>query len=203
MRTVSVLMLVLLSACQHTPLPYEGRVWLIDAEEDLLSARARVDEAQADLLRAQHHERQVSARLVSLENPVSQQETTGELAYRKSFTDAFDIALQFAEANVRCAEMRWAAAQAEALVRFRPAQGDATKAEALQQAGNECQQQLLLQKSHLVYADNVRAEAKAVYEQLLNQLATQLPLTHPRPYVDVGPEVRPKAAAPSNDSGED
>lgn len=170
-------------------LPYAAKVWLLDAEEELLTARSRADEAQLELVRAQEQLAKAQARLTALGLGSGaavelKEEARAQVALARSSLAWRGRAAELSRRSLDCADLRFEAAVAEAQVRY-PVEGAGSKQDPrLIAQAQACDEKLRPEAATLSGLAEARDTARAQLERSAAQAALKAPLLRPRPYLE-------------------
>ncbi len=165
-------------------LPYEARVWLLDAEEDLMTARARADQAERDLYRAKVALGEADKRYEELRESPLKKEAKAQVSVETARVERDERSLELLDAAAVCAERKYAAARARAEVKFKVEGADDGDATSLEQRAESCAQKLDKRELALAEAEEKLARARAAQERESVAASAQAPLEHPRPWIE-------------------
>ena len=165
-------------------LPYEARVYLLDAEEDLMTARARAEQAERDVLRAQSALAAADERYEALRASPPKNEAKAAAAVEAARVEREERSLELLGAAAACAERRYVAARARAEVKFKVEGADEPEANALAERAEACTTKLDKRELALAEAEEKLARARAVQERESIAAAAQAPLEDPRPWLE-------------------
>ncbi|MBL8953649.1 MAG: hypothetical protein JNK82_22935 [Myxococcaceae bacterium] len=165
-------------------LPYEARVWLLDAEEDLMTARARAEQAERDVVRAQASLAAADQRCEALRDSPLEREAKAAAAVEAARVVREERSFDLLAAQAGCAERRYAAARARAEVKFKVEGADEAEANALAERAEACAAKLDKRELALTEAEEQLARARAARERESIAAAAQAPLEHPRPWLE-------------------
>ena len=188
---ILIVLAVLMSGCATVAarltgpkLPYEARVYLLDAEEDLMTARARADQAERDVFRAKLSLGEADKRRDALRGSELEKEAKAEVEVAVAKVEREERALDLLDASTACAERRYSAARAKAEVRFKIEGADEAEADRLQERADACQAKLEKKELALAEAEEKLARARAAQERESVAASAKAPLEHPRPWIE-------------------
>ena len=173
-------------------LSYRGRVMLLDAEEELLTARAQVDEARRDEDRSRAALAESKARAGFFEDGADAEgerrygldEARAQVALAKATLGVARRRVALAEAEAGCAAARYEA-EAARVARVTALEGhDPTAPERLAQRAGACDDGLDAPREALRLHEEEQVRARALWEKRRAQLARVSPLGDVRPYLD-------------------
>lgn len=191
--------------CASARLPYEARLWLMDAEEQLLTAGERVGAARAALLAAQADVTRAEQALERLEaGGEGGGDGGGEVPVRPEASALSALlaeakaAVKYAEANLAlraqeleatearqgCAELSLEAARAEAEVRAKLEDAQPDEAKALAERAAGCVAGLEKHRGRVAEGFAKRASARAAVERASSKAATVAPTLRPRAFLE-------------------
>jgi len=176
-----------LAGCAGPRLPYEGRVWLMDSEEELKTAQARVEEARATRAEAEadvaaaHRAREAQG---AERDAALAAEAEAQVRYAEATLREKERALELVEASRACAELGLAAANVEAEVRAKLEGADPSEAEARRARARACQGELGQLRAVLGAASIRRGSASAALERARVKAAAKAPTERPRPFLE-------------------
>ncbi|MBK7860452.1 MAG: hypothetical protein IPJ65_17930 [Archangiaceae bacterium] len=185
-----LLLAVLATGCATTSglgtrrLPYEARVYLLDTEEDLMTARARSEQAARDLWRARHALGDADARSDALRESPLKSEAKSQVAVAQARVAREERQLELLDAAAGCSQRRYAAARARTEVRFKLDGADEAEASRLDERAAACEAKLGQRAQALSDAEERLARARSEEERASIAAAAQAPLEHPRPWVE-------------------
>lgn len=165
-------------------LPYEARVWLLDAEEELMTARARADQAERDLYRAKVALGEADKRYDDLRESPLKREAKAVVAVEKARVEREERSLELLDGAAACAERRYAAARARAEVKFKIEDADEVEATRLEERAAACAAKLDKRELALAEAEEKLAKARAAQDRESIAASAAAPLEHPRPWVE-------------------
>jgi hypothetical protein len=165
-------------------LPYEARVYLLDAEEDLMTARARADQGDRDVLRAKQALGEADKRYDELRESPLKKEAKASVAVAQAQVNRAEKQLDLLDASAVCAERRYGAARARAEVKFKIEGADDAEATRLSERADACETKLDKREQALADAEEQLARARAEQERASIAAAAQAPLENPRPWVE-------------------
>ena len=165
-------------------LPYEARVYLLDAEEDLMTSRARADQADRDLYRAKQALSEAEKRYESLRESPLKPEAKSQVKLAQAQVTREQRQLELLDAATACAERRYAAARARAEVKFKVEGADDGEATRLEERAATCAQKLDKRELALAEAEEQLARARAEQDRASQAAAAKAPLDHPRPWIE-------------------
>lgn len=181
------LLTAVLASCAGPRLPYEGRVWLMDSEEELKTARARVREARRALDEAETALSQASHRrdgLSSESDPAVLAEAEAHVAYADATVQERQRALDLVNATENCADLALAAATKEAEVRAKLENADLAESKSQKEGVENCYNDLTPLRTELDAASWKRASARAALERAKAKANAAAPATNPYPYLE-------------------
>jgi hypothetical protein len=200
---LSVGLSVGLWGCAGARLPYEARLWLMDAEEQLLTAGARVVEARAALVAAQADVARAERTLERLEVdgeaggelggevrpeaaalPALRAEALAEVRYAEANLTLRVQELEATEASQGCAVMSLEAARAEAEVRAKLEGAQPAEPKALAERAAGCLGALEKHRGRVTEVFAKRASARAAVERARSKAATLAPTMRPRAFLE-------------------
>lgn len=165
-------------------LPYEARVYLLDAEEDLMTARARADQADRDVYRAKHALGAADQRLDELRDSKLEGEARAQVKVAKAQVAREERSLELLDAASVCSERRYHAARARAEVKFKVEGADEGEATRLEERAEACSAKLDKRELALAEAEEQLARARAEQDRASQAAAVKAPLEHPRPWLE-------------------
>lgn len=165
-------------------LPYEARVYLLDAEEDLMTARARADQADRELYRARHALGDADRRHDRLREPVLKKEAKAEVAVAEAQVVRAEKSLELLDQAALCAERRYDAARARAEVKFKVKGADEGEALKLDERALACEAKLDKREAALAEAEEKLARARAEQDRASSAASALAPVEHPRPWIE-------------------
>jgi len=165
-------------------LPYEARVWLLDAEEDLMTARARADQAERDLYRAKIALGEADQRYDALRESPLKREAKAVVAVEKARVEREERSLELLDSAAVCAERRYQAARARAEVKFKIEGADDGEASRLEERAAACAARLDKKELALAEAEEKLARARAAQDRESVAASAAAPLEHPRPWIE-------------------
>lgn len=178
-----------LMGCATPRLPYEARVWLMDAEEEHKTAEARVLEAREARVEA---EAQVAEALRARDalgaesdvQPPLVEEAEAQVAYAEATLREKEQALELTEASRACSELGLAAARAEAEVRAKLEGAEPEQVKALHERTEACHGELGQLRALMSAASSMRSSAAAALERARTKAAAAAPTARPRPFLE-------------------
>jgi chromosome segregation ATPase len=167
-------------------LSYEARVYLLDAEEDLMTVRARHDEAQRELAHARGAVDEANERIASMgaAAPELKAEAKAGLALAVALEKRVARAVELLEAEEACADLRYAARRAMAEVRFRLEGADEAEATKLEERAQGCQDKLVKKQQALAEAQGALDRSRADSERAATKASARSPHQYPRPWLE-------------------
>lgn len=165
-------------------LPYEARVYLLDAEEDLMTARARADQADRDVYRARRALGEADSRYDDLRDSKLAGEAKAHVKVATAQVVREERALELLDAATVCAERRYVAARARAEVKFKVDGAEESEAIRLEEKAEACAAKLEKKELALAEAEEQLARARAEQDRASQAAAVQAPLEHPRPWIE-------------------
>jgi hypothetical protein len=165
-------------------LPYEARVYLLDAEEDLMTARARAEQAERDVFRAKQALGEADKRYDALHESPLKKEAKAEVLVAQAKVEREERSLDLLDAAEACAERRYAAARARAEVRFKIEGADDGEASRLEEKAAACEAKLDKREAALADAEEKLARARAAQDRESIAASAAAPLEHPRPWIE-------------------
>jgi chromosome segregation ATPase len=165
-------------------LPYEARVYLLDAEEDLMTARARADQADREVYRAKQALGAADKRLDDLRESKLEAEAKAQVKVAQAQVTREERQLELLDAATVCAERRYHAARARAEVKFKVNGADEGEASRLEERAEACTAKLDKKELALAEAEEQLARARAEQDRASQAAAVQAPLEHPRPWIE-------------------
>jgi hypothetical protein len=166
------------------PMPYSARVYLLDSEEDLMTAAARAEEATREIERVRGSLDEVKTRYSKLHDSPLTAEVKSEVVVEKARLARAQRAAELLTAAQVCAEDRYAAARAQALVRFKLEGARDSDPPRLADKAEVCESQLDKPREALAAAEDALARARSDRERESAQAAAVAPLQYPRPWVE-------------------
>jgi len=190
-----------LGGCAGARLPYEARLWLMDAEEQLLTAGERVGEARAALVAAQADVTRAEQALERLEAggegggevqvrpedsalPALLAEAKAEVKYAEANLALRVQELEATKARQGCAELSLEAARAEAEVRAKLEDAQPAEAKALAERAAGCLGELEKHRGQVAEGFAKRASARAAVERARSKVATVAPTLRHRAFLE-------------------
>jgi hypothetical protein len=165
-------------------LPYEARVYLLDAEEDLMTAMARTEEAQRDVAQARRDLDSAQSRAHSLKESPLKKEAFAEVSLAKARVVRAEKSAELLVASQDCAERRYAAARAQAEVKFKVKRADPSNAARLADKADACDGKLDRKRDALAVAEEALNRARSEQDRAAIQAAAQSPAQYPRPWLE-------------------
>jgi hypothetical protein len=165
-------------------LPYDARVYLLDAEEDLMTAATRSDEAARELDRARRELDAAEDRQESLRESPLKKEAQAAVELAKARVARAEKSAELLFAAHACADRRYSAARAQAAVKFKVEGASASDADGLSAKAEECEARLDKRKEALAAAEEALQRARAEEDRAEAQAAVQAPQQYPRPWLE-------------------
>jgi hypothetical protein len=165
-------------------LPYDARVYLLDAEEDLMTAATRSDEAARELDRARREVKQAQERHEGLRESPLKKEAAAAVELAKARVVRAERSADLLGAAHACADKRYSAARAQAEVKFKVEGASASNADALSAKAEDCETKLEKRKDALAASDEALQRARAAEDRAEAQAAVQAPAQYPRPWLE-------------------
>lgn len=165
-------------------LSYEARVYLLDAEEDLMTAAARADEAVREVAHARRELEAAQSRAHSLKESPLKKEALAEVALAKAKVTRAEKSADFLVASQDCAERRYAATRAQAEVKFKAKGADPASSVKLTDRAESCEARLDKKRDALAVAEEALDRARSEQDRAAIQASMQAPAQYPRPWIE-------------------
>jgi hypothetical protein len=167
-------------------LTYSARVYLLDAEEDLMTARTRAEQAQRDLSVAKNALTESEERLASLGKTAEALTAEAKASWRLNQARVAHAqrSLDFLEAAANCAEQRYGAQKESALIRFKLEGADETEQLRLLELADTCEAKLGAKRQALLDAGEALDKARSETDRATARAAAQAPAQYPRPFLE-------------------
>jgi hypothetical protein len=160
-------------------------VYLLDAEEDLMTARARAEEASRAIQRATSAVAEAQTRSERLpESSSLKADATASVAVAKAQLSRAQRAQELLAASMTCAEIRYQAARARAEVRFKIEGANESHADRLSERAASCETALAPKEEALAEATETLERKKAERERASVAAAASSPVENPRPWIE-------------------
>jgi hypothetical protein len=165
-------------------LPYEARVDLLDSEEDLMTAAARADQAVRDVQSARADVDAARERYEGLKGSPLKTEAKASVDLARARLDRAARSSDLLAAAQACAERRYAAARAQAEVKFNVEGASASSAGRLASKADECESRLDKPREALAASEEALEKARSAQDHAALQAAAQAPAQYPRPWLE-------------------
>jgi hypothetical protein len=180
-------------------LPFETRIELLEAENELAIAIDRRDEAHNEILRTRDHLRRAKDRLKASEREVGQAkdplskevaklavaEAEARFLYQRAFQEVNVRRLKIEELALRCAAARYEVARVGAAKKAKVAGSEKLDQPAFEAQVASCEQQVATRRAELGKTQGAKAAAaKALWEKQKTELAKKTFDARASPYVE-------------------
>lgn len=182
-----------LLSCAGPRLPYEARLWLMDAEERLQTARERVIEERAALVAAQVAADRARRALDTVGGdttvsdevaPVLREEAEAEVSYAEANLALKEQEVQLTEASEDCAKIALEGARAEAEVRAKLEGANPDDVKAHADEAEACYRGIDTQRALVTELLAKRSSARAAVERARSKASSKAPTLRPRPFLE-------------------
>lgn len=196
MKAAALLGLVVLSGCAtgagRAPgflvrgLTYEGRLLLLDAEENYAAAAVRAEQAQLELDRAHAAVGEADARVALYPDPSKPwtKEAVAQRAYAGATEAWAAAAVEVAAADATCLRARYELSKVESAQKIQVAGAAEVDAEAWRSEAKDCEAQLDERRDALRGLAQQRARAKVDWDGAKSQLTRLAKHARPGPFVE-------------------
>lgn len=179
-------------SCAGPRLPYEARLWLMDAEERLQTARERIAEDRAALVAAEAATGRARRALDAVGGDatvgeevalVLREEAEAEVSYAEANLALKEQEVQLTEASEECAKIALDGARAEAEVRAKLESADPEDVKAHAEEAEACYRGLDTQRALVTELLVKRSSARAAVERARSKASAKAPTLRPQPFI--------------------
>jgi hypothetical protein len=171
---------------------FEGRLWLLDAEEELAVAEARLEQGQLDFNRTETEVYEAEARLSKIGEDdegsgvpaLAAKEAKGQLFYAHAGRDHAALNVEVASDALVCARIRYELAKVNVAVKLKVPGSEEVEVEEFEQRAANCEKKLSKREDELRELLEKRAAAKVTWERRKAALAKKSRVARPGPYVE-------------------
>lgn len=165
-------------------LPYEAKVYLLDAEEDLMTAKARADQQWREVHTAKKAVGAAEDRFDNLRESPLAGEAKAQVKVAQAQLTREERLLELLDAAAVCAERRYVATRSRAEVKFKVNGADETEANDLADRATACEAKLEKKQVAVAEAEEALSRARSEQERASIAAAQKAPLENPRPWIE-------------------
>lgn len=167
-------------------LTYEGRLMLLDAEENFAAAQVRAEQAHAELDRAEDLVSEARSRVSRFEDDDKPwtKEARAQLTYAQVTVEWAAEAVRVAGADAGCVRVRYELAKVESARKTSVDGAAEVQPDAWASEARECEEKLEEQRAGLHGLQEKRFRAKAAWDETKTLLARQSRRPRPGPFVE-------------------